>query len=116
MTLLMVMAALVVPHSEPVAERKLPCVGACKVRHRRRVAIRPYRARLRRIAQCESGNDPRAISQSGTYRGMLQFDLQTWRSVGGHGDPAVATRLEQLYRGMRLYKQRGSAPWPVCGV
>src|SRR5262249_52657348 len=56
----------------------------------RRVA-RPSLATLRRIAHCETGGtmDPRAVSRGGTYRGLLQFDLGTWRSVGGRGDPAA---------------------------
>jgi hypothetical protein len=70
---------------------------------------------LQAIAQCESGGDPGAVSADGTYRGLLQFDLQTWRSVGGTGDPAAASVEEQYRRGAMLYAQRGSSPWPVCG-
>jgi hypothetical protein len=67
------------------------------------------------IAQCESGGNPRAVSPSGQYRGLYQFDYQTWRSVGGSGDPAAASVQEQTMRAQRLYSQRGSSPWPVCG-
>jgi hypothetical protein len=70
---------------------------------------------LERIAQCESGGDPTAVSPGGTYRGLYQFDLQTWRSVGGRGDPAAATAEEQGRRAEILYARRGPAPWPVCG-
>jgi hypothetical protein len=66
-------------------------------------------------AQCESGGDPGAISSSGLYRGKYQFDPQTWRSVGGSGDPAAAPEAEQDRRAAMLYAQRGSSPWPVCG-
>jgi hypothetical protein len=114
MTLLMVMAALVVPHSEPVAERKLPCVGACKVRHQKRVYIRGYRGKLNRMARCESGGDW-FINTGNGYFGGVQFDLQTWRSVGGSGYPHENTKLEQMYRSVRLIKRRGYAPWPTCG-
>jgi len=75
----------------------------------------PTDAVLERIAQCESGGDPRAVSGSGLYRGKYQFDPATWRSVGGSGDPADAPEAEQDLRAGRLYAQRGSAPWPVCG-
>jgi soluble lytic murein transglycosylase-like protein len=115
MTVLLVMAVLTGPQVDGEPVRRLECARACQVRHRKRVAIRPYRAKLRRIARCESGNNPRAVNPSGKYRGMLQFDYQTWQSVGGRGDPAGASRLEQLYRGMLLYKRRGPAPWPHCG-
>src|SRR5688500_15582790 len=45
---------------------------------------------LEAIAACESGGNPRAIGGGGAYRGKYQFDLQTWQSVGGSGDPAAA--------------------------
>ncbi len=78
------------------------------------VAPSSMRAHLRRIAQCESGGDHRAVSAGGTYRGLLQFDYGTWSSVGGRGDPAAASRWEQWGRGVRLYRARGPAPWPAC--
>jgi hypothetical protein len=71
--------------------------------------------KLRRIAQCESGGNPRAVGGGGKFRGLFQFDYQTWRGVGGHGDPAAAPAAEQYRRAAILYKRRGSSPWPVCG-
>lgn len=68
------------------------------------------------IAACESGGDPTAVDPSGTYRGKYQFDLQTWASVGGSGDPAAAPEAEQDYRAALLMSRAGSSPWPVCGV
>jgi peptidoglycan hydrolase-like protein with peptidoglycan-binding domain len=70
---------------------------------------------LARIAQCESGGDPTAVSSSGTYRGKYQFTRATWRDLGGSGDPAQASEAEQDRMAAKLYAQRGSAPWPVCG-
>jgi peptidoglycan hydrolase CwlO-like protein len=70
---------------------------------------------LDRIAECESGGDPRAVSASGQYRGKYQFDPGTWRGVGGSGDPAAASEAEQDLRAAMLYAQSGPAPWPVCG-
>lgn len=67
------------------------------------------------LAQCESGNNPRAVSASGTYRGLYQFSLGTWHSVGGAGDPINASRDEQTYRAKLLYQRAGRSPWPVCG-
>lgn len=75
----------------------------------------PYRAWLNRVAWCESSNNTRAISPNGLYRGLFQFDLQTWASVGGTGDPIDASRGEQELRAVLLLKQRGTSPWPVCG-
>ena len=79
---------------------------------------RPRRVKLpavlRRIAQCESGGNPRAVSADGKYRGKFQFDLATWRAMGGKGDPAAAPEWEQDRRALRLYRQRGTAPWANC--
>jgi peptidoglycan hydrolase-like protein with peptidoglycan-binding domain len=49
---------------------------------------------LERIARCESGGDPTAVSANGRYRGKYQFDRATWRSLGGSGDPADAPDAE----------------------
>lgn len=70
---------------------------------------------LSAIAQCESGGNPSAVDPTGTYRGKYQFDYQTWQSVGGTGDPAAAPESVQDALAQKLYSQRGSAPWPVCG-
>lgn len=69
---------------------------------------------LRKIAQCESGGNPRAISRSGRYRGKFQFDQATWEAAGGKGDPAAAPESTQDKIALRLYHKRGTAPWPNC--
>ena len=70
---------------------------------------------LNAIAACESGGDPTAVNAAGYY-GKYQFDMGTWASVGGSGNPAEASEAEQDYRAALLYSQAGSSPWPVCGV
>jgi peptidoglycan hydrolase-like protein with peptidoglycan-binding domain len=70
---------------------------------------------LQRIAQCESGGNPSGVSADGTYRGKYQFDRETWRAMGGSGDPADAPEAEQDRIAAALLAQRGTAPWPVCG-
>jgi lysozyme family protein len=72
-------------------------------------------ATLAKIAQCESGGDPTAVSSSGQYRGKYQFDRQTWRANGGTGDPAAASEATQDRIAAKLLAARGTAPWPVCG-
>ncbi|ONI68350.1 transglycosylase [Kribbella sp. ALI-6-A] len=72
-------------------------------------------AAWRKVAQCESGGNPRAVNPTGKYHGLFQFDRQTWRSVGGTGTPSKASAAEQLMRAKKLYAQRGASPWPVCG-
>jgi hypothetical protein len=69
---------------------------------------------LRLIAQCESGGDPRAISPGGLYRGKYQFSVATWRDLGGRGDPADAPEWRQDSMALKLYRLRGTAPWPNC--
>lgn len=70
---------------------------------------------LARIAQCESGGDPTAVSSNRRYFGKYQFSRATWRAVGGRGNPARASEAEQDRRALILYKREGTAPWPVCG-
>jgi len=67
-----------------------------------------------KVANCESSGNPKAVNPAGYY-GLFQFDLQTWRSVGGSGNPINASAAEQLMRAKKLYAQRGASPWPVCG-
>jgi hypothetical protein len=76
--------------------------------------VRPYNAKLDRMASCESGGRWHIATGNGYYGG-LQFDLRTWRSVGGRGMPHWHTPLEQKFRAVRLIRRRGYAPWPVCG-
>jgi transglycosylase-like protein len=75
----------------------------------------PRAAVLERIAACESGGDPTAVSADGHYRGKYQFDRATWRSLGGSGDPAAAPEAEQDARAARLHASQGASPWPACG-
>ena len=70
---------------------------------------------LARIAQCESGGDPEAVSRDGRYRGKYQFSRSTWRAMGGSGDPADASEATQDRMALRLYRAEGVKPWPVCG-
>jgi resuscitation-promoting factor RpfB len=83
----------------------------------RRTSTRSVRipAVLERIAQCESGGNPRAISPGGTYRGKYQFSRSTWHNLGGSGDPAVAPEWLQDRLALKLYRQSGTSPWPNCG-
>jgi peptidoglycan hydrolase-like protein with peptidoglycan-binding domain len=72
-------------------------------------------ATLERIAQCESGGNPAAVSADGQYRGKYQFDRATWERLGGTGDPAEASEAEQDRLAAQLLAERGTSPWPNCG-
>lgn len=70
---------------------------------------------LRRIAECESGGNPRAVSPDGQYRGKWQFSRATWKDHGGRGrDPEDASERHQDRIALRLYRARGTDPWPAC--
>jgi hypothetical protein len=69
---------------------------------------------LEAIAACESGGNPATDTGNGFY-GKYQFDLGTWQSVGGSGNPAQASEAEQDRRAATLYARAGASPWPVCG-
>ncbi len=66
-----------------------------------------------RIAQCESSGRW-DINTGNGYYGGLQFNLGTWRSVGGNdfaSYPHKASRAEQITVANRLYAKRGLQPW-----
>lgn len=67
-----------------------------------------------RLAKCESGGNPRAVSASGTYYGLFQFSLSTWRAMGGSGLPSDASPAEQLQRAQALQARSGWGQWPAC--
>jgi nucleoid-associated protein YgaU len=66
------------------------------------------------VAQCESGGNW-AINTGNGYYGGLQFKLSTWRANGGVGNPANATREEQIAVAERVLVSQGIGAWPVCG-
>jgi hypothetical protein len=70
---------------------------------------------LSRIASCESGGDPTAVSADGRYHGKYQFSRETWREMGGTGSPAAAPEAEQDRIAAKLLRQMGTSPWPNCG-
>ena len=69
---------------------------------------------MQAIAECESGGDPTAVSPDGRYRGKYQFSRETWRSLGGTGDPAAAPEAEQDRLAAELMRRQGPSAWPTC--
>ena len=68
-----------------------------------------------RLRMCESSNNY-AINTGNGYYGAYQFDLSTWRSVGGAGYPNQASPAEQDARALILYRERGWQPWTCAGI
>ena len=120
---------LVVP-TEAIPERPLPAgfgaanLAAQPVQAQASGGYRPAAARpaaanyapgspglFQQIRQKESGGNY-AINTGNGYYGAYQFDLATWRGVGGTGLPSQATPAEQDMRAQMLYDRRGCSPWP----
>jgi peptidoglycan hydrolase-like protein with peptidoglycan-binding domain len=68
-----------------------------------------------RLRMCESSNNY-GINTGNGYYGAYQFDLATWRSVGGHGYPNRAGVAEQDARALMLYRMRGWQPWTCASI
>jgi resuscitation-promoting factor RpfA len=66
------------------------------------------------IAQCESGGNW-GINTGNGYYGGLQFNPRTWAANGGTGNPANASREEQIRVAENVLKSQGIGAWPVCG-
>lgn len=66
------------------------------------------------VAQCESGGNWHINTGNGYYGG-LQFTLSTWVANGGSGNPANASREEQIRVAENVLASQGIGAWPVCG-
>ena len=67
------------------------------------------------IAQCESGGNWSTNTGNGAYGG-LQFKQATWASNGGVGNPATASRAEQVRVAENVLRTQGLGAWPKCGA
>ncbi len=65
------------------------------------------------LAQCESGGDW-GISTGNGYYGGLQFSQSSWNAAGGSGNPADASREEQIRVAENLLDMQGWGAWPSC--
>jgi len=67
------------------------------------------------IAQCESGGNWSTNTGNGAYGG-LQFKQATWSANGGVGNPATASREEQIRVAENVLRTQGLGAWPTCGA
>ena len=102
------------PESSLRCAEKPKCARRVRRKMMRRV-VAPYEAKLERMHACEAPGLGWNVSTGNGFHGGLQFDIPTWRDVGGAGLPSAASELEQKYRAVLLIRKRGYAPWPVCG-
>lgn len=75
-------------------------------------------AKAVRVAKCESGLNPRAVSSSGTYLGLFQqhrgywpgraatYGFAGWRALNGRANAFVS---------LAMAASGGWGDWPVCG-
>lgn len=66
------------------------------------------------IAQCESGGNWGTNTGNGHFGG-LQFKQATWTANGGVGNPATASRVEQIRVAENVLRTQGLKAWPKCG-
>ncbi len=67
------------------------------------------------IAQCESSGNW-SIDTGNGYYGGLQFLPATWKAFGGTGNPAHASKAEQIAVAERVLKVQGWGAWPTCSA
>jgi hypothetical protein len=70
------------------------------------------------VFNCESHWNPRDVSASGKYRGLIQASATFWKDWGGlryAPTPDQATVSEQLAVAYHAWTRRGWTPWPTCG-
>ncbi len=67
------------------------------------------------LAQCESGGNW-AINTGNGYYGGLQFSMSTWQANGGVGNPADASREEQIRVAENVLATQGWGAWPSCSA
>jgi LysM repeat protein len=65
------------------------------------------------LAQCESGGNWSTNTGNGYYGG-LQFAQGTWEANGGSGNPANASREEQIRVAENVQASQGWGAWPAC--
>lgn len=74
---------------------------------------------MKKIAKCESGYNPAAISPSGAYHGIYQFVSSTWVSnrnaMGLDPDPDLRRDAQESIRTAAFKMGRdGYSAWPTC--
>ncbi|HEX7042826.1 MAG TPA: transglycosylase family protein [Patescibacteria group bacterium] len=66
-----------------------------------------------RLSQCETHGNWSDDTGNGYYGG-LQFSQSSWEAVGGSGNPAAASRDEQILRAKTLFDREGWGAWGEC--
>ena len=67
------------------------------------------------LAECESGGNWDTATGNG-FAGGLQFTPSTWAAFGGSGDPASASKSEQIRVAENVQAGQGWGAWPACSA
>lgn len=67
------------------------------------------------LAECESGGNWGTDTGNG-YSGGLQFNQGTWEANGGTGNPADASREQQIQVAENVLDSQGWGAWPTCSA
>ncbi|GAA3706608.1 resuscitation-promoting factor protein RpfA [Zhihengliuella alba] len=67
------------------------------------------------LAACESGGDW-SINTGNGYYGGLQFSMSTWQAFGGTGNPADASKSQQIAVAEKVLASQGWGAWPACSA
>jgi len=67
------------------------------------------------LAECESGGNW-SIDTGNGYKGGLQFSQSTWEAFGGSGNPANASKSEQIRVAENVQEGQGWGAWPACSA
>lgn len=67
------------------------------------------------LAECESGGNWNTSTGNG-FSGGLQFTPSTWAAFGGSGDPASASKAEQIRVAENVQAGQGWGAWPACSA
>ncbi|WP_309081816.1 transglycosylase family protein [Zhihengliuella sp.] len=67
------------------------------------------------LASCESGGDW-SINTGNGYYGGLQFSMSTWQAFGGTGNPADASKSQQIAVAEKVLATQGWGAWPACSA
>ncbi|MBG6084669.1 transglycosylase family protein [Zhihengliuella flava] len=67
------------------------------------------------LAECESGGDW-SINTGNGYYGGLQFSMSTWEAFGGSGNPADASKSQQIAIAENVLATQGWGAWPACSA
>jgi hypothetical protein len=94
---------------EPDAGSRTRAPSAARARAQRPDLAQPRGTASPSVSRVGTGR----INTGNGYYGGLQFNIDSWRWVGGSGYPHEASKAEQIRRAEILHQRQGWNAWPV---